>query len=368
MADSLLDTAIANWEPRFTANGVDASDYAAITAGLASWDDWCAGWSRGAEVYLALADEALRHDHHRSAGEHLARAATYFHFAKFLFVHDLDQARAAHERAVEALTRALPLLDPPGRREVIAYEGRQLVGILRTPTSPGPHPTVVLIPGLDSTKEEFREVERCFLDRGMATFALDGPGQGEVEWSLPITPRWDLVGAAVIDYLSRLSDVDATRIGVWGVSLGGFYAARLAASDLPVVATVSLSGPYSFGAAWEKLNPLTRRAFAVRSGSSDDDDAAARARELTLEGHAHDIRRPLLVIMGARDRLFPADDARRLVAEVGDSAELLELPSGNHGCANVIHHHRPYSADWMAHHLDAPGVRPGARQGEERHG
>jgi dienelactone hydrolase len=358
MADSLLDTAIANWGPRFTANGVDASDYAAITSGLGEWDDWCEGWSRGAEVYVRLGEEALNEDRHRSAGEHFARAATYFHFAKFLFVHDLIQARRAHDRAVESLTRALPLLEPVGRREIIPYDDSHLVGILRTPAGGGPHPTVILIPGLDSTKEEFREVERSFLDRGMATFALDGPGQGEVEWSLPITPRWDLVGATVVSHLQGLSEVDEKRIGVWGVSLGGFYAARLAASDVPIVATVTLSGPYSFGAAWEHLNPLTRRAFEIRSGSGSADEASERARGLSLEGHAHNISRPLLVIMGARDRLFPASDAHRLVAEVGDHARLLELANGNHGCANVIHHHRPYSADWMAQHLKAHGVSP----------
>jgi dienelactone hydrolase len=110
----------------------------------------------------------------------------------------------------------------------------QLVGLFRQPHAQGPHPTVLLIPGLDSTKEEFRDVERTFHDRGMATFALDGPGQGEAEWTLPIRPEWEVVGETVISYLQSMPDVDAERIGVWGVSLGGFYAARLASSGLPV--------------------------------------------------------------------------------------------------------------------------------------
>jgi 2,6-dihydroxypseudooxynicotine hydrolase len=361
MADALLDTAIANWQPRFTANGVDASDYAVITSSMTSWDDWCAAWSRGAETHLALGDTALNDDHHRSAGEYFARAALYYHFAKFLFVHDPDQARAAHERAVTALTRALPLLAPSGRREEIDFDGTRLVGILRVPDAAGPHPTVLLIAGLDSTKEEFRDVERAFLDRGMATFALDGPGQGEVEWTRPIRPDWDVVGAAVISHLQGLPEVDAERIGVWGVSLGGYYAARLAAGDLPVRAVVCLSGPYSFGAAWDKLNPLTRRAFEVRSYSDGDTDARRRALDLSLEGHASRISMPLLVIMGQRDRLFPWTDAQRLVAESAGPSELLLLEEGNHGCANLTYRHRPYSADWMAARLDAPGSTPGAR-------
>jgi len=100
-----------------------------------------------------------------------------------------------------------------------------------------------LIPGLDSTKDEFREVERSFHDRGMATFALDGPGQGEAEWALPIRPEWEVVGETVIGYLQSMPDVDSNRIGVWGVSLGGFYAARLASANLPVRATIALAGP-----------------------------------------------------------------------------------------------------------------------------
>ena len=359
MADSLLDTAIANWGPRFIANGVDAGDFSRITADLASWDEWCAAWSRGAQAHLDLGEAALDEDRFLSAGESFARAATYFHFAKFLFVHDRDQAREAQRRAVETLTRALPLLDPPGRREVIDFDGSSLVGILRTPAGRGPHPTVILIAGLDSTKEEFREVERAFLDRRMATFALDGPGQGEVEWSLAITPDWERVGAAVLAHLATLPDVDARRVGVWGVSLGGYYAARLAASDLPIVATIALAGPYDFGASWSGLNALTRLAFQVRAHCDTPHEAERRAQELTLEGRAASISTPLLVIMGARDRLFPVSDARRLVAEAAGATQLLLLDEGNHACANVIYRHRPYSADWMAQHLDVPGTVPG---------
>jgi len=361
MADALLDTAITNWEPRFTANGVDASDYARITSSLESWGDWCEGWSRGAEVHLELAEAALNDDRHLTAGEFFARAATYFHFGKFLFVHDRDQARAAHERGVTSLTRALPLLAPAGRREEFAFDGSTLVGILRTPHGPGPHPTVILIAGLDSTKEEFREIERSFLDRGMATFAVDGPGQGEVEWTLPIRPDWEVVGEAILGHLSTLSEVDPSRIGVWGVSLGGYYAARLASSDLPIRATIALSGPYCFGDAWENLNPLTRRAFEVRSYSKDADEAQRRSRDLTMEGRASRIRTPLLVIMGQRDRLFPWTDAQRLTNEVAGASELMLLADGNHGCANVSYRHRPYSADWMAQRLHAPGALPGAQ-------
>ncbi len=353
VTDTLLRTAIANWEPRFCANGVEASDYARLTASIERWEDWCEAWSREARIYEALAAVALDEGHTRTAGEHLARAATYFHFGKFLFVHDRTQARLASDAANAALNAALPHLSPSGRRIEVPYGGSCLVGILRTPAGRGPFPTVWLIPGLDSTKEEFREVERAFLDRGMATFSCDGPGQGEVEWHLPIEPDWGKVGEAVLRTLRSLDAVDDDRIGVWGVSLGGYYAARVAAAGLPVRATIALSGPYDFGAAFANLNPLTQQAFVVRSGSTSVEEAQEKARALTLEGLTGAITEPLLVIMGAKDRLFDPADGKRLAEETSGRAQYVVLPDGNHGCANVITHHRPQSADWMADQLSA---------------
>jgi 2,6-dihydroxypseudooxynicotine hydrolase len=357
MVDVLLDTAVTNWEPRFTANGVDASDYKRITSGIDTWDEWCAAWSAGADEYSELAETALREGHLLSAGEHFARAATYYHFAKFLFVHDLDQAKVAHTKALEAFERGAKFLHPRARRESFSFEGTTLSAVFRAPSGAGPHPTVILIPGLDSAKEEFREVERTFLDRGMATFALDGPGQGEAEWTLAIRPDWDVVGAAVIEHLATMPEVDHERVGVWGVSLGGFYAARLAASDLPIRATISLAGPYDFAASWDNLNELTRRAFQVRSFNDSPEDARLRARDFTLEGHTAKIKKPLLVIMGKKDRLFPWQDGERLAHESVPFSSLVLLDDGNHGCANIVHRHRPLSADWMARQLDCASLQ-----------
>src|SRR5882672_1538423 len=112
--DDRLATAISHWAPRFTTNGVSASDLERITARLDSWDDWCQVWSSVAAEHEGLGRVALAERRYRSAGEHLAQAALYFHFAKFLFVDDPVQMREAHTRAVGCHTDALPLLDPPG--------------------------------------------------------------------------------------------------------------------------------------------------------------------------------------------------------------------------------------------------------------
>jgi hypothetical protein len=109
-----LADAIAHWKPRFTANGVAPSDFEGITEDLESWEQWCGAWSAAAMEHENLGRVALSEDKTRSAGAHLARASVYYHFAKFVFVEDLEQMRAAHTKAVRCLTDALPYLDPPG--------------------------------------------------------------------------------------------------------------------------------------------------------------------------------------------------------------------------------------------------------------
>jgi dienelactone hydrolase len=353
MPDRRVAMAIDHWAARFTANGVDPSDFIRVTSGIASWDDWCRAWCAAAAEHEDLGREALAGGRHRSAGGHLAQAAVYYHFAKFLFVQDLVQMREAHGHAVRCLNDALPYLDPPGERVEIPFAGTTLPAVLRLPPAPGPgpHPAVVLIPGLDSAKEEFRATERLFLDRGLATLSVDGPGQGEAEYDLGIRPDWEEPGAAILDAVTVLPGVDAGRVGIWGVSLGGYYAPRLASGDRRVRACIALSGAYSFGEGWDELPELTREAFRVRSRSASAGEARERAAELTLAGRAGQITAPLLIVAGRRDRIIPWRHAARLADETAGPAELLLLEQGGHGCANVSYRHRPYSADWMARQL-----------------
>ncbi|GMA87010.1 hypothetical protein GCM10025868_22600 [Angustibacter aerolatus] len=227
--DERVASAVAHWAPRFTTNGVTVADFERITSGLTSWDDWCAAWSAVGAEHRALGEAALEQGRTVSAGEHLRQAALYFHFAKFLFVDDLDQMHAAHRSAVECLDASLPLLSPPGRRLDIPFEGTRLAGVLRLPDGAGPHPVVILLSGLDSTKEEPAHHRGHAARPRPRDVRRRRPGAGRGRGS-PADPR-RLVGAGGRD--RRRADggarLDAERIGVWGVSLGGYYSPRVAA-------------------------------------------------------------------------------------------------------------------------------------------
>jgi dienelactone hydrolase len=348
--DELVSSARAHWAPRFTANGVPVGDFERVLGRIETWGEWCREWSVAAAAHEALGREAVAEGRTRSAGEHLATAAVLYHFAKFVFVADPAQLRAAHDAVQRCYREALPLVDPTARRVEIPFDGSVLHAIHRVPAGEGPHPTVVMFPGLDSVKEELRSTEELFLARGLATFTVDGPGQGESEFDLPIRPDWETVGTAIVDHLETQADVDPARIGVWGVSLGGYYAPRAASGEPRFAACVSLCGPYDFGAIWDGLPQLTRDTLVHRAGAADDDAGRRAALGLSLAGRTASITCPTLVVAGRKDRLIPWRDQARVAEEIA-GAELLMLEEGNHGCANVLAEHRYRTADWMAQKL-----------------
>ncbi|MBV8840029.1 MAG: alpha/beta fold hydrolase, partial [Alphaproteobacteria bacterium] len=287
--DALVKSAIAHWAPRFVANGVALTDFEEVTAGIASWNDWCAAWSARAAVHEAMGREALADGKLISAGEHLQRAGVYYHFGKFLFVHDVPQMKAAHMKAVACRNLALPHIDPPGERVTIPYQGKTLYGILRKPKGIARPPVLIMAVGLDSAKEETEAYERPYLARGIATLVFDGPGQGEGEYDFGIRGDYEVAVRAVVDYLMTRADLDTARIGLWGVSLGGYYAARAAAFEKRIKACLALGGPYDWEGNWDHLPELTREAFRVRSHCATAEEAKRHALTLSLKGVAPNI-------------------------------------------------------------------------------
>jgi dienelactone hydrolase len=347
--DFLVKEATAHWAPRFTTNGVAVSDFNKITASVTRWADWADAWVAAGSVHHDLGREAVGDGRFLSAGQHLSTAAVYYHFAKFVFVDYPDHMKAAHELAVSALNAALPYLNPVGHRVEIPYRDATLPAVLRLPAGVAKAPVVIMVSGLDSTKEELRSTEQLFLDRGMATLAVDGPGQGESEYDFPIIPDWENVGTAVVDWIEQQENLDSDAIGAWGVSLGGYYAPRMVSGEPRIKACAALAGPYSWGDVWDQLPELTRRTFTFRSHLANQEEARDFSQLLTLEGRTESIHCPLLIIFGAMDRLIPKDGAERLARETGGT--LLMLEDGNHGCMNVAAKHRNKTADWMAKQL-----------------
>jgi pimeloyl-ACP methyl ester carboxylesterase len=352
MADARVQAAIDNWGPRLIANGVDYNDFVRTTRSIERWEDWLDAWVATAEEHLALAEQAEARRRRLSAGEAYVRAAVCFHFAKFVWVLDAERNRQTTRRAIASLARAHALLDPTAERVEAPLDGARVAANLRRPSGASFPPLVVLIPGLDSTKEEFFHWEGCFLERGMATLSLDGPGQGETGFELHIRPDYEVAVAAILDAVAGRDDLDHRRIGAVGVSMGGYYAPRAAAFEKRIRAVAGISGPYDMSANWENLPAVTRETLQHHTGAPDAEEARRRTAELSLDGVLGRLKQPALIVTGRLDRLIPWEDTKRIADEAPNATWVL-YEDGTHVCNNIPFKSRPLVVDWMAEQLDA---------------
>jgi pimeloyl-ACP methyl ester carboxylesterase len=346
-----VQVAAHHWRPRFVANGIDVNDFDETVAKTTEWRDWGPNWRSVGEVHESLGREAEAHGQTISATQAYQRASWCYHLGKFLWFEDPAVHAELRDRSVAVYRRALPNLNPRGQRLEIPFEGHIIPSHLRRPQEVQRPPLILIVPGLDSSKEELFAIEEEFLRRGLATLTVDGPGQSENSVHFAIRPNWESVITPLIDdFEKRNLGVDLGRVGLMGISMGAIYGPRAAAHEKRLKAVVGLAGPYNLGDCWDALNPLTKGGYIFYTKSKDEAEAKQKAYTLNLEGVLDKVTQPLLVIHGARDRLFPPAQAERIAREA-PNATLVMYPDGNHVCNNISYKYRPLMADWLKERL-----------------
>lgn len=349
--DPQVDLILSHFIPRYVATGVDPNDLNRLAARIESWSEWCRIWSEEAGRHEQLAAEAADRNRRSTAAEGFLRAAIYYHYGKHLFAGSPGEYRRAHEGVLRCYAAAAVDTDPPMERLEIPFEGAHMAGWLRRPRRSGRPAVAVLLPGLDACKEELHAWSNAFLKRGVATLTLDGPGQGETAFQLPVRPDWGRVIGAVIDVLERRDDVDSGAVGVVGQSLGALYAPLAAAGEPRIRACIANCGPFDWAATLPKLPKVSQEVFRVWSHAKSQAEVEHLAAQMTLEGKAERIRCPLLVVFGGGDRLIPPSEGERLARAAAGPTEFVLFEEGNHVCFNISYRFRPLTGDWMAEAL-----------------
>jgi dipeptidyl aminopeptidase/acylaminoacyl peptidase len=273
---------------------------------------WHGEWARMAQANRERADAAQRDGAPATARANLLRAAAYWRASEQMLA-PLDPARhASFVRGVECSRDWLRLASPVGEAlQITAADGTVLDAYFLLPAGCStPLPAVICFGGLDAHKDEM--LPRLWpqaSERGMALLLVDLPGQGET-LRLRGTPNradMEVPVAACVDALLCRPEVDAGRIGLYGASLGGVYAARAAAKERRLRAVVSDSCIFD-------LEDHLRQRLAADGGQGWDyllwvfgcetpQEAMNKAARLCMATFAGQIACPWLIVQGEHDFL-----------------------------------------------------------------
>jgi 2,6-dihydroxypseudooxynicotine hydrolase len=242
---------------------------------------------------------------------------------------------------------------PPTEPLEIPFEDIVFPANLRIPDGSGRAPCVILNAGADSTKEEFHTLENEFLKRGVATCSFDGPGQSLTWHKQKLRPDFERPVGAILDVLERHPRLDPERFGIWGRSMGGYAAPRVAARDRRIKACVSAGGFFHLPDIWDRAPFALHEALNFAFGTGDIAAARKRAEDFSLDGILDGRSCPMLIVHSGADTVMQASEAERMQAAAGPLAELVIFPEGSHVCDNIPYKIRPCVSDWMARQLAA---------------
>lgn len=327
-------------------------------------------WVRMADTLTSLAEEDEAKGRLFSAADKLRRASLYLLTAERMQGHGHPNREETFARALSSFDKYVRYGKENCQRVEIPYEGKVLPAYLtRAEGVSGDAPCVVFLNGLDSCKEllYWTWLPHELARRGVSCLCVDQPGTGESIRLQGLHSRYDVeaYGSVLYEFAAGLPDTDPKRIGISGISLGGYYVPRIAAHE-PRFASGSVWGANHNWAEVqlkrmkrEGENPVPhywKHVWWV-FGATDQEDFLEKTKGMTLDGQMEKIRMPFLVTHGEGDRQINVDYARQSYDQLVNSARrelkiFTPREGGIEHCgADNMAYGRNYHADWFAETL-----------------
>ena len=210
-------------------------------------------------------------------------------------------------------------------------DGLRITGVAEIPTSPGPHPVVVLnhgfvLPAQYQSGVGTRAISSELVRRGILTLASDyrGLGGSEDDGRFNVGARLEY-GIDVLNLVASLPSLPEARnsvVGMWGHSLGSDVSLR-AALVSPVVQPVALWAPVS---GWISD-------FADHYGIPTSSRTAELRDAMSPGNYLQFMKGPVVIHQGTSDRAVPPEWAQRLydaMYAAGVPAEITMHPGLSH--------------------------------------
>lgn len=335
------------------------------------------GTERFRQSWVAMGDklcDLAREDEARgrmiSAGEKYKRASIYFCTAERMLSHESSERKALYDTSLSSFLKGIELTNANCERVEIPYGNSHISGLLvRAEGVKGKQPILVQVNGLDSTKEMRYLVglPKWLAERGVASLVIDQPGTGEALrlQKLNAVYNSEVWAGAVVDWLEQQSEFDSKRIGLEGVSLGGYYCPRAVANEPRFACGVVWGANHDWRDVQKKR--LQREGdFPVPHywkhvcwvwGAKDVDEFMTIAENVHLDGQIEKIKVPFLVTHGEKDSQIPLKWAHRTYEQLTNSPDrelkiFTDREGGvQHSSFDNSANAGNYIADWVAEHL-----------------
>jgi dienelactone hydrolase len=342
---------------------IDAEgDFARVRERVKKFADIDREFAAAARKREALADAARSEGRPVAEREHAFVASILWGCAQWPLFGNSAINLAYGERKVACYDRFIRHAPHPVERVEIPFGDRTLPAYLHLPrTGSGPFPCVVQVGGMDSFKEHLVAIygDR-YLERGIARLTFDGPGQGEsLNRGLWITAtNFADAGRAVVDWVRGRPSIDASRVGIAGVSFGSFWATHVAAAVDGLAACGVMMVMHETGArtAFESASPTFKSRFMYMSGYTDEDEFDRFAETISLDDVAANVRCPFLILAGEEDDISPIEHTWTLLERVAGPRELVLYQGERHGigagpAAGLGPNRDEVIAEWFADRL-----------------
>ncbi|MGI1661525.1 alpha/beta hydrolase family protein [Palleronia sp. KMU-117] len=310
-------------------------------------------------------------DRHEAAGDFAAARKAYLlaktYYAIGRFPGEISPMKAGISAdCARAYRKACAHLDPPMEVMDITCEGKTFRAHFRAPKSDTPVAAVLIMCGSDVFKEDRGWASERALEAGLASLVMDAPGTGENPF--PWVPESVKAWVAAIDALMARPEVDANRVGAFGISRGGYSVMQLAGTAPDKVRAVVANAGHPFGyrmtdaemaAFVEARNRRSKFVFGPEGGppsfptwSVEKENEIFDGWALSSLGLVDRITMPVLMINGKEDHLAPIGNIYYMLdsGPVGMRSARV-YPDAGH-CA--FEHYRdwaPASFRWLAEKL-----------------
>jgi dipeptidyl aminopeptidase/acylaminoacyl peptidase len=328
---------------------------------------WEKAWNGMAKQQEDIASADVKAGYRRSAGSRYLRAAVY-RFCGERQIPPGPAKTASYAAAMDAFAKAKDYMPLPIERVEINSPDGILPAYLIPANTKTPAPTVIFYSGFDVVKEMlYCFIREEFVQRGISVIIVDTPGVGEPLRlrNVPSRPDYEVPTKAVVDYLETRPDVDKSRIGIMGISLGGYYAPRGAAFESRIKAVVAWGAIYDYGAIWQKRWASKSKYLSVPffqlpwvMGTKTMEEALERVKSFTLADVLPKLKQPILIMHGENDISCPPEEAHKMFANVGSADKTLRIFTIAEGGAEHVQADEPdaarqLAADWFAQRLGA---------------